>query len=63
MRWGAAHIYNAHHVLVLTTQTVHMSTVQAGDNDCVANKCSDIEAELMRQGGRQPKRLIIRERQ
>jgi len=39
----APHInYNAHHMLVL--RWFNMLTVQAGDNDCVGKKCSDIEA-------------------
>jgi len=31
-----------------------------GDDDCVGNECSDIEAELMRRGGLRV--LIVRER-
>jgi len=40
-----------------------MLTAQTNDNDCVGNVCSDIEAQLMRQGGRQPvpEQLIVRD--
>ena len=48
-------IYNVYHVLVL--RQFNMLIVQAGDDNCVGNECSDVEAELMRQGGR----LIVRE--
>ena len=32
----------------------------AGDDDCVGNKCSDIEAGIMRRGGRLPEQLIVK---
>ena len=53
--------FSVHHMLLL--RWFNMLPARAGDDDCVGNKCSDIEAELMRQGGRLPERLIIRERE
>ena len=52
MRWAPTHVYNVH----------HMFSRLAGDNNCVGNKCSNIETELMRRGGRLPEWLIARER-
>ena len=57
-----AYVYNAHHMLVL--RRFNMIAAQAGDNDSLGNKCSDIEAEPMRRGGRLPEQLIAaRERE
>jgi len=53
--------YSEHYVLVL--RQFNMLPAQAGDKDCVGYKCSDIEAELMRRGGRLPERMIVRERE
>ena len=53
--------YSEHYVLLF--RRFNMLPARAGDDDCVGNKCSDIEAKLMRRGGRLPERLIIRERE
>ena len=37
-------IYNVYHVLVL--RQFNMLIVQAGDDDCVGNECSDVEARV-----------------
>jgi len=40
-------VFNAHHMLAL--RWFNMVAAQAGgDNDCLGNECSDIEAELMK---------------
>ena len=52
---------NANHTLVL--RQFNMLTEQTSHDDCVGNEYSDIEAELMRQGGKLPELLIIRERE
>jgi len=56
---GPTHVYSTRYVLIL--RWFNMLIVQTGDDDCVANMCSEIEAELMRQGGRLPEWLIIRD--
>jgi len=40
--------YNAHNVVVLRQFNMLPLTVQAGEDNCAGNKCSDIEAEVMR---------------
>lgn len=54
-------IYNVYHVLVL--RQFNMLIVQAGDDNCVGNECSDVEAALMRQGGRLREEVIARDRE
>jgi len=49
---GPCALCNVQHVFVLG-----WFNIQVGDNDCVGNECSDIESELMRQGGRLPEWL------
>ena len=48
---------------MLVLRWFNMLTVQAGHDGCVGNECSDIEADLMRQGGRMSERLIVKERE
>ena len=52
MCWAPVWVYNAYHVLVLGW--FNMLTVQVRNDDCVGNKYSDIEAQLMRRGGKLP---------
>lgn len=46
---GPCALRNVQHVFVLRG-----FNIQAGDNDCIGNECSDIKSELMRQGGTLP---------